>query len=94
LFHNIKPSEEKLLSWLEKNADVRKVKDVWNKEVWKEHFQTLDPKIIESVLNRFKQQESLRESGETNIIIGHEIFHALTKISLNEGNTEDNTPIV
>ncbi len=74
------PEKWTLIPWLEKHADTRKSNTLWNVEVWEKRFRDLDSKVIQKVLNAYKEAETWKE--ESSRIIADSIGWTLEKLSL------------
>lgn len=88
LFHDIWSKEEGLISWLEKNADTRKIDTLWDKKIW-EMRSNIDFDRISLVLATYANEEKYRDRNESNPFLWHSIYHTLETISLlNTANIE------
>lgn len=81
MFHNIGIKEEKLINWLEKNADHRKYNDTYSRDLWEERFGDIDGRIIDRVLQIYGNAEKNKEEEKKNPYVSHDIGNTLEIIS-------------
>lgn len=79
LFHNVSPKETALLAWLWKHTDTRVINTLWNTHAWQERF-AINPSYIKSTIHLYKQQESLRDKGDVNVFLWHNIANTLAML--------------
>lgn len=81
LFHNISEKEEWLISWLEKNADIRKINTLWDKKNWMTRT-NIDENTLQIILHTYQEAEPRREKWDSNTLLGHNIANTIHMISL------------
>lgn len=88
LFYNLGAGEENLKKWLEKNATLRKRNMSWIASEWAKKSE-LPENIAKKILLRYQNAEKLRDTGDSNPLLGHAISATMEHISILHKNGEN-----
>lgn len=82
VFHTLSAKEEWLISWLEKNTDVRRMDTLWNTNAWRNRFPEIREDVLEKILQEYRKSEEEKTPEDRNSQMGHLIASTLELTSL------------
>lgn len=82
LFYDLSPKEEWLITWLNKNTEIKSMNTLWHADYWMQRFDKIPAHIIRSILTRYESIYSWEQSNDILLHLGHKIANTLELVSL------------